>query len=130
VTGTSSASQPWEEPFGELWTAESLPAAQDAAAELLLVVVPGGSAVDLSSVPLIAGLRAQEQLLATHRHRAYVLAVLLVTGTWLVAWQRAASTNSQLASAADREQAIASELTVSAVRVLGCCSTTIQRPGR
>jgi hypothetical protein len=81
-----------------------------AAADLLSVVVPGGSAVDLSASLLIARIRELGRPLATHRYRAYVIAVLLAMGTWAGAWRRAAGTNPTLASAGEREQAMAIEL--------------------
>jgi hypothetical protein len=107
---TESNPTPWAESFDALWAAESLSEAQIAAAHLVSVVVPGGSAVDLSTRPLIARIRERARPLATHPHRAYMVAVLLAMGTWIGAWRRAASTNPRLAAAAEREQTISMEL--------------------
>lgn len=105
-----SPSPPWVESLDALWDAASLPDAQNATADLLLVAVPGGSAVDPSVGSLVTELRHRATLIATHPYRPYVVATLFVVATWIGAWRNVASVNPRLAAEAEHEHMISVEL--------------------
>lgn len=77
----------WARSVQGILEAESLAAAQFAASELKDDAVPGGAAVDISSIDLVEALARSELDLAREPFRAYVLAVLVHMATWIRTWR-------------------------------------------
>ena len=96
----------WAGPVSAVLGADSLSIAQIAASELIDQALPGGAAVVSTARSLVELVSEPEVGLARSPYRAYVLAVLLALGTWIVTWRRAAITNPALAASAQEEEMI------------------------
>lgn len=106
MTGT------WLAPLNRLLDAPSLPAAQQATAELMDEAVPGGSAVADDGAELARAIADIENI-AVHPFRAYLLWILVLMQRWIGVWQAAAASGTagpRTQAAAARERETESEL--------------------
>jgi hypothetical protein len=84
------AAASWVSPLDRLIDARTLPEAQQATAEVIDSVLPGGSAVANDGADLVRAIAALPNV-RVHSYRAYLLWVLVLMRRWIGVWQRAAA---------------------------------------